>query len=278
MADLAGRVFLVTGASSGIGLAIAHALVKSNAKVALMARGEAALQALRTEWNAPERTLVTAGDVTSEADCRAAVEATVAAFGRLDGLIHSAGISSRGLVGATSPEVFRRLMEVNYFSCVSLIQAALPHLRASRGHVAVISSVTGKLAPPLRGAYAASKHAVQGLLGALRVEEHDAGVHVLAVCPGYVRTEISRNALAADGSRYGRMDEDTANGLDPEWVAGRVLAALVHRKREIAPAGRLESLGLVLARYAPWLLDRVLLRIFHRVPAEVLALAGKPLR
>jgi NADP-dependent 3-hydroxy acid dehydrogenase YdfG len=256
------KVFLVTGASSGIGLAIAHALVQAGARVALMARSAAKLEELRQQWG-PDRVVVTAGDVTSPEACATAVAATQAHFGRLDGLVHSAGVSMRGLAAETDPAVYRQLMDINFHSSVSLIQAALPGLKASKGHVVVISSVVGHMSPPYRAGYAASKHAVQALMDALRVEVKDQGVHVLTVCPGFVATNISLNALTADGSKYAHTDPETAGGLDPADVARDVLNAIEGRRREIAPAGALESLGLFLARYSPALLDMVFLRRFR---------------
>jgi NAD(P)-dependent dehydrogenase (short-subunit alcohol dehydrogenase family) len=225
-----------------------------------MARTADALDALAADSGHPERLVPFTGDVTSEADCLAAVDTALARYGGLDGLVHSAGVSMRGLVGETRPEVFRSLMEVNYFSTVMLVKAALPPLRQRKGHVVAISSITGYVSPPQRSGYAASKHAVQAFMDALRLEEHDRGVHVLTVCPGYVRTNISLNALAADGSRHARMDASTGEGLAPEAVAAEVLDAIVHRKREIYPAGWMEKLSLVLKRVAPPLLDQLLKR------------------
>jgi NADP-dependent 3-hydroxy acid dehydrogenase YdfG len=261
------KVFLVTGASSGIGLAIAHALVKAGARVALMARSADKLEALRQAWG-PDRVVVAAGDVTRPEDCQAAVAATTAAFGRLDGLVHSAGVSMRGEVAKTAPAVFRQLMDINFHSSVSLIQATLPAVTAAKGHLVVISSVVGHISPPYRGGYAASKHAVQALMDALRVEVLDQGVHVLTVCPGFVATNISLNALTADGSRYAHMDEDTAEGLKAEDVAADVLAAIAGRKREIAPAGGLETLGLWMQRLSPTILDKIMLRRFRKRPPQ----------
>lgn len=260
MAQFEGQVYLVTGASSGIGRAIARRLVSRGAIVVAMARSADQLEALRGEVTDESKVMAYPGDVTDPAACQGAVEAAVARFGKLNGLIHSAGISMRGLVAETKLEVFRRLMEVNYFSTIALVQAALPALRASRGHVVVISSVVGKFSTPHRSGYAASKHAVQAFMDALRVEEHDAGVHVLTVCPGFVKTNISLNALAADGTAHARMDADTAGGLEPEQVADEVLAAISGRAREIFPAQGLEKLALFLKRLAPGVLDKVLLR------------------
>lgn len=253
------QAWLVTGASSGIGLAIARQLVARGDRVALMARRGEVLEELRADWGAPERVLVVAGDVTERAALAAAVDAAVAAFGKLDGVIHSAGASMRAKLEDAQPAVFRRLMDLNYFSTVDLAQLALPALAASRGHFVVISSTVGKITPPWRSGYVASKHAVQGFCGSLRVEVADRGVHVLVVSPGFVRTEISRNALTADGSAHAQLDADTASGLDPEDVARQVLAGIRGRVREIAPAGLRETVAMGLARFAPGLLDRLLL-------------------
>lgn len=257
-----GRVFLVTGASSGIGKAIAHALLDRGDAVVAMARSEAPLQALAAA--APERAMAFVGDVADEAACRAAVEATTQRFGRLDGVIHAAGISMRALAEQTQLAVFRRLMEVNYYSTVALAQAALPALRQSRGHLVVISSMVGKLATPYRSGYAASKHAVQGFMDALRLELTGAGVHVMTVLPGYVKTNVSLNALTATGEAHGKMDAATEAGLAPEAVADAVLAGMDRRVDEIAPGGALERFGLWLRRFAPGMLNRMLRRRFER--------------
>lgn len=260
MSAFEGKVFLVTGASSGIGRAIARQLATQGARVVAMARTEEALEALRDSLPQPEHLAPFAGDVTKEADCLAAVDTALAQFGALDGLVHSAGITQRGLFAETRMEVFRQIMEVNFFSTITLIKAALPPLRARRGHVVVISSIVGYVSTPYRSGYAASKHAVQAIMDALRLEEHARGLHVLTVCPGFVKTNISLNALDAEGRRHARMDRDIEGGLDPEDVAADVLAAIARRKREIHPAGFMETLALVLAKLAPSLLDRILLR------------------
>ena len=258
MSEFQDQVFLVTGASSGIGLAIARALARRGARVVAMARTAEALEALGAE--APGRIVACPGDVTVEVDCQRAVETAVERFGKLDGVVHSAGISMRGLVAETRMDVYRQLMEVNYFSTIALAKSAMPPLRQTRGHFVVISSVVGYVSTPYRSGYAASKHAVQGFMDALRLEEHDSGVHVLTVCPGFVRTNISLNALSADGSPHGRMDATTDAGREADDVAASVLDAIARRKREIYPAGFMERLGLVLTRLAPPLLDKILLK------------------
>lgn len=258
MGSFENQVFLVTGASSGIGREVALQLVAQGANVVAMARTSSALDALREACAHPDRLRPYVGDVTIEADCREAVSVAQGTFGRLDGLVHAAGISMRGRAAETDMAVFRRLMDVNYFSTVMLAQSALPALRESRGHLVVISSVVGHVAPPNRSGYAASKHAVQGFMNALRAEEAATGLHVLTVCPGWARTNMSMNALEPDGRAHGQMDETTAKGLAPATVAHAVLKAISGRKRAVYPAGLKERAALALARWAPAILDRVM--------------------
>lgn len=258
MSHFQDKVFLVTGASSGIGREVAVQLVAAGARVMAMARTAETLDALVAAQPHPDRMAAFPGDVTRDEDCRAAVAATVARFEALDGLVHAAGLSMRGRADETDMAVFRRLIEVNYLSSVSLAKAALAPLRARRGHLVVISSVVGYVSPPNRSGYAASKHAVHGFMDALRVEEAASGLHVLTVCPGWAKTNMSLNALDPDGTPHGRMDETTAKGLDPAVVAAAVLRGIAGRKREVFPAGMQERVALWLSRWAPRLLDRVL--------------------
>ena len=255
------KVFLITGASSGIGLAIARGLAREGAKVAAMARSEAKLIELAA--TAPGSILAVPGDVIKEADCRAAIDTTSGHFGRLDGLIHSAGISMRGLVAETKIDVFREVMEINYFALLRLIQATVVPIKANKGHIAVISSIAGHVSYPRGSGYAASKHAVQALMDALRLELHSSGVHVLSVCPGFVKTDISLNARNADGSAWAKMDKDIEDGLDPDEVARKTITALKSRKAEIYPAGLIETAGLYTKKFVPALVNQIMLNRYQ---------------
>lgn len=262
MTDFHGKVFLVTGASSGIGRAIARALGEAGAMVAGMARSAARLDELGTLFPSADRFLAVPGDVGSDEACREAVEATRAQFGRLDGLVHSAGISMSGKVEETRLEVYREVMEINYFAMIRLVQAAIAPIKEARGHIAAISSVAGFVSYPYGSGYAASKHALQAFMDALRVELAPVGVHVLSVCPGYVRTEIARNSRRPDGQKWGVTTPEIERGLDPEIVARKTLEALRKRKRQIFPAGALETAGLLAKPVAPALLDAVMARMY----------------
>jgi len=259
----AGKSFLVTGASYGIGREIARALAAAGASVGAMARSADKLGEVAAE--APEgRILPIAADCAAEGECERAVACMIEGFGRLDGLIHSAGITMNGRVAATRLEVFREVMELNYFALIRLIKAGLPAITERRGHIVAISSVAGFFSYPYGSGYGASKHAVQALLDSLRVEVLADGVHVLSVCPGFVRTEIAKNARRADGSRFGTSTEYIDRGLEPGYVADRTLAAIRARKRQIFPAGPIEQTARLLKPVVPGLLDHAAFRFFGK--------------
>lgn len=257
-----GKNFLITGASSGIGKSIADALLDQGAHVALMARRKEKLEALRDARDGAERSrvLITPGDVSNEGDCNNAVETATKTFGSLHGVIHNAGISQRSLAAETDAKVFREIIEVDYLSAVYLYRASFPALRSTRGHFVGISSMQGLFSTQYRSGYAAAKHALQGFLDSIRLEEDEFGVHVMTVSPGFVQTDISLHARSADGSAHGVMDERIANGLLPEDVAHQILAGIAGRKRDVFPSGRLEKFALFLSKWWPTRLDKMLLK------------------
>ncbi|WP_324726033.1 SDR family oxidoreductase [Actomonas aquatica] len=255
------QVIWITGASSGIGAALARALAAAGAQLVLSARREPELQALAaTVPGGPERHLVLPLDLTATGTFPAAVETVLARFGHLDRLINNGGLGQRGDAADTPLEVDRRIMEVNYFGQVGLTKAVLPHLTTrGAGHIVVVSSVVGYVATPHRSAYAASKHALHGFYNALRAELHPTGVRVSIVCPGYVRTEISLHALDSSGGRHARMDKNQARAMSADTFAARLLPQLAAHKEEILIGGR-EIYAVYLQRFLPRLVSRVLRR------------------
>lgn len=251
--------FVVTGASSGIGRALAKALVASGATVLAMARREERLRELQDELGS--ELIPFKGDVTDRDQCRAAIDASVSRTGVLHGLIHNAGVSMRGLAEDTREEVYRRLMEVNFFSMIHFYHAAGSYLKQSGGHLVAVSSVMGKYATHERSGYCASKHALQGFMDSVRLETASYGLHTMVVSPGFVQTEISINALKPDGMPYAVNGMSTQNGLDPDVVAKDILKGIEKRKRDLYPAGFKEKMGLFLSKWAPSRLDKVLLNI-----------------
>lgn len=255
-----GKVVWITGASAGIGEALAREFARQGARLVLSARNEAELRRVAAAC-APAETLVLPLDLAARDTFAAAMAAVAAHFGRLDVLVHNGGISQRSLALDTSLAVDARLMEVDYFGPVALSKAALPGLLAQgSGRLVVISSLVGKFGTPYRSAYAAAKHALHGFFDSLRAEIYASGVGVTLICPGFVRTGVSVNALTGDGRALGTMDEATARGLAPADFARRAVRAIARGRDEVAIGGR-ETWALLLKRLAPGLFARLLRRV-----------------
>ncbi len=234
------KVVWVTGASSGIGGALANALLAQGAYVILSGRRADALQALAER--APEQTLVLPFETTEYERLSALVEQAWDWRGRIDLLINNAGISQRSLALDTSLDVYRQLMEVDYMAPVALTQALLPRLvEQGGGQLAVVSSIAGKVGTALRTGYCGAKHAVVGYFEALRAEVEEAyGIGVSIIIPGSVRTDIARNALEGSGSARGRTDANIESGIDPVAAAQTILTGLVARQHDIVVAEGME--------------------------------------
>ncbi|TGE27413.1 SDR family oxidoreductase [Hymenobacter metallicola] len=251
------QVVWITGASAGIGEALAREFARAGARLVLSARNQAELERVGAAC-APAHVLILPLDLADSSGFAACVEQVLAHYGRLDILVNNGGISQRSLALATSLEVHRRLMEVNYFGTVALTKEVLPHLiQQGRGQVVVVSSLVGKFGSPYRSAYAASKHALHGFFDSLRAEIWQTGVSVTIICPGFVRTGVSINALTADGSPQRTMDEATKQGLAPEKLARKAIRAIAQHRQEVYIGGR-ETLGVYLKRFVPGLFNRVL--------------------
>jgi short-subunit dehydrogenase len=255
-----GTVCWVTGASSGIGEAVARVLLERGARVVVTARRADVLERLRRDAARPDAIAVVAGDLEDGGERDALVARAIAAFGHVDAVIHAAGISQRSLAADTDPAVDRRLMELNYFAVIAITKAILPHmLRRGRGHLTAVSSIAGKTGVALRSGYAGSKHALHGFFDALRAELAGTGIEVLVACPGFVDTPLASVALTGDGSPHGRQDEANARGLTPRECAERIVRAIERSDHEAYIGGR-EVLGVYLKRFAPRVLERVLRR------------------
>lgn len=245
------RVVWITGASSGIGEALARALLQQGAWVVLSGRRADALQAVAAD--APQRSLVLPFESTDYAALAGLVEQAWAWQGRIDCLINNAGISQRSLALDTQFEVYRQLMEVDYLAPVALTQALLPHMVArGSGQLAVVSSVAGKVGAPLRTGYCGAKHAVVGYFEALRAEVELAhGIGVSVILPGSVRTGVATNALGGDGQKRGRSDVNIDNGMPAEEAAQRIIAGLAAGQRTIDVAEGTEKMALQLRAADP---------------------------
>lgn len=253
-----GCVVWITGASSGIGEALAYAYSRRGARLILSSRNEAKLREVQNRCANPRDHLVVPLDLRDaplmEGTCREVLRQT----GRVDILVNNGGVSQRSLVAQTPLEVDRRIMETNFFGTVSLTKALLPSMIERRsGHIVVISSLVGKFGTPLRSSYSASKHALHGFFDSLRAEVWEKGIRVTIVCPGFIRTNISVNALTKDGSPQGTMDEAQASGMSSDACAEKIIRGVIREKSEVYVGGK-ELMGVFIKRFAPGLFNRII--------------------
>ena len=249
----------ITGASSGIGRAAANQWAELGARVILSSRKEAALQDVSNQWTEAQQahSLILPLDLAQSEQLPSKVEAALEWAGTIDVMVHCGGISQRSTVLETTLEVDRRVMEVDYFGTLALTKALLPHfVERQSGQFVVVTSLMGLFSSPLRSGYCGAKHALHGFFESLRAEHHDDGIGVTMVCPGFIHTNISMNAVVGDGSQQGTMDAKTGAGLTPEACAARMIRAVQRRKPEVL-IGRFEIVGAYLKRFAPRLMRRI---------------------
>ena len=252
------NIIWITGAGSGIGKALALKYNSAQNTIILSGRNENQLNEVAKTL---ENSFVLPLDVTNESAIEQAVKEVEAKFGRIDILINNAGVSQRAKVTDVSNDVGRKLMEVNFFGSVHLTKAALPLLlKSKKASIVAMSSAAGKFGFPLRSYYAASKHALHGFYEALSLELKDTNVHVLVVCPGRIKTDISFSALTADGSAHNKMDQGQLNGISVEKCADQIARAIVKEKAEVYIGGK-EVFMIYLKRYLPSLFRFIAKRI-----------------
>jgi dehydrogenase/reductase SDR family protein 7B len=265
----AGKVIWITGASSGIGEALARALAAEGAQLILSSRRTEELERVRLTCARPNDHVVLPLDLTRVDTFHAAVATALARCGRIDVLVNNGGVSQRTFATETALEVERALMEVIYFGPVALTKAALPSMRERRaGQVVVISSVMGYLGTPGRSTYAAAKHALHGWFDSLRAEIWREGIDVLLVCPGYVKTAVSLNALGAHGEKHSQLDANTARGISADTCAAAIVRGMLRKREEIYVGGFAEIFALCLKRFAPRLLSRVVRKMTFSISSR----------
>ncbi|MFK7903666.1 MAG: SDR family oxidoreductase [Chitinophagales bacterium] len=248
----------ITGASEGIGKALALELAAKGAKIILTARNIEKLKAVQSALKG-EGHIVLPMDLLKTDEISAKVETLLQKVPTIDILINNAGISQRSLVKDTAIEVDRKIMELDYFAVITLTKALLPHfLDRKSGHIVTISSVAGKLGVPMRSAYCAAKHAVIGFMGSLRAETYPYGIKVLVVTPGSIQTNISKNALEGDGKKHGVTDPAIENGIAVDKCASLIVKGIEAGKSELLIAEGKEKIATYLGRFAPNTLFKML--------------------
>lgn len=254
------KVIWITGASSGIGKSLAIALSKESCKLILSARRTSELEKVKALCEQPESVYVLPLDLAETDTMSIMAKSAIAVFGKVDILVNNGGISQRSPIIETTIAVDRKLMEVDYFGTVALSKALLPHFIANQsGHYVVVSSLMGKFSSSYRSAYCGAKHALHGFFDALRLEHDKDNVKVTIICPGFVNTNVARNALTADGSIQGYQDNMTENGLDVDVFVKRMIKAIRKEKFE-AYIGQFERFGVFVKRLSPKLIHILTLR------------------
>jgi len=253
------QIVWITGASSGIGEALVYAYHKLGAKLIISSRNKDKLYEVKSNCKAnPTDIHVLPLDLDNTESLAAVAEEALKIYGKIDVVIHSGGISQRSLAMDTQLSVNERLMKVNFFGTVALSQAVLPAMiQHGGGHLVAISSLVGKFGTPLRSGYAASKHALHGYFDSLRAELYQDNIKITIVCPGFIKTQVSVNALVGDGSAQNSMDDAQANGMTAETCAQKIISAINKEKEEVYIGGK-EIYGVALKRFFPKLFSKLL--------------------
>jgi len=248
------KTIWITGASSGIGKALAIHLSQYNCNLILSARRLEVLQLVQNECNNPQRVAVLPFDLKDYDLFPNIVKQGIDLFGSVDIMVLNGGISQRSALKETDLEVDKQLMEIDYLSNVALSKALLPHfINNQTGYFAVVTSLMGKFSSPYRSSYCGAKHALHGYFNALRLEHFQDNVKVTLVGPGFVNTNIARNALTEDGSLQGHQDKKTEQGMPPEVFAKKMAKAIKKGKFE-AYIGGFEKIGVLVSRLSPKLI------------------------
>ncbi len=256
------KVIIITGASSGIGKALAFEYARQGAQLVLASRSatvDPELQKISTEI------LYVPTDVTRESDCATLIHKAVEKYGRIDVMINNAGISMRALFADVDLDVIRRLMDTNFWGTVYCTKFALPYLLQSHGSLVGVSSVAGYKGLPGRTGYSASKFAMQGFLEVVRIENMKKGLHVLIACPGFTASNIRNVALAKDGTAQGETPLDESSLMTAEEVARHIIHAINKRKDRLV----LTAMGkttVILNKFFPKFMDKMVYNHMAKEP------------
>ena len=252
------KVIIITGASSGIGLACARDLAGRGAKISLAARNADKLTEIQKELtDQGYEVLVTPTDVSKEADCKKLIDETVKRFGKIDILVNNAGISMRALFKDLDLSILKQLMDVNFWGTVYCTKYALPYLLETRGSVVGVSSIAGFIGLPGRTGYSASKFAMHGFLQTLRTENLKNGLHVLIAAPGFTASNVRKSALTANGAQQGETPRAEDKMMSAEEVARHLAKAIIKRKRTLILTFKEGKLTVFLSKWWPALIEKL---------------------
>lgn len=256
MTKIDGKTIWITGASSGIGEALSYDLSAKDCNLIISSRKEEELQRVKGQCKNPNKVRIIPLDLGITENMAHIVSEAIQAFGKIDILINNAGISQRSYIVDTELSVYKKLIDINYLGTVAITKALLPHFVSQKaGHFVTVTSLMGKFGAPPRSGYCGSKHALHGFFDVLRMEHEKGGIAVTMICPGFVDTDVAKNALTADGSPQGTDDMENKNGLPVAVCAKKIISAIERKKYEAYMGGK-EVMGVYLKRFFPKLLHR----------------------
>ena len=267
MSNLSDKVIWITGASSGIGEALAYELAaRNNVKLILSARRKDALENVKNNClksaHANIQTLPL--DLSQSHTLQDITQQAITLFGHIDILVNNGGVGQRSLIQDTSLDVDRQLMEVNYFGTIALTKYLLSHfIKRKTGYYVTVSSLAGKVGTPLRSGYAAAKHALHGFFDSLRAEHWKDNIRVTMICPGFILTQLSAKALTGQGTPQQTMDKSKYHKRSPEWCAQKIVKAMERQREEVYLGGK-EILVVYIKRFFPTLFSKIIRKVAVR--------------
>jgi len=260
------KIVIITGASSGIGKALAFELAKRGCKIIIAARNQENLETVKNELSEIScEVLSVVADVSVENDCKTIINKTIEKYGKIDVLINNAGISMRAIFEELDLSVIKKLMDTNFWGTVYCTKFALPWLLKSKGTVVAISSIAGFVPLPGRTGYSASKYAIHGFLNTLRVENIKKGLHVLIAAPGFTASNIRKTALVANGSQQGETPKAEEKLMQAEKVAYFIANGIEKRKRTVILTQQ-GKLTVLLYKFFPSFMDKVIYKHIAKEP------------
>lgn len=254
-----GKKILITGASSGIGEAMAEHFASKKAYLLISGRNKQELERVKAECVQAKGVDIYTFDLGDHKETKETAEEILKEHTFIDVLINCGGVSQRAYAKDLPFDVDKKIIDINLLGTIALTKSFLPSmLSRNSGVIVTVTSMMGKYGTALRTSYAAAKHGLHGYFDSLRVEVADQGIQVLLVCPGFIKTNVSLNAFGPDGSKAATMDDAIANGLEPSEVAKAVENAIHKELEEINVAGAKEMMGLYLKRFTPALFSKVI--------------------
>ncbi len=255
--ELKNKIVWITGASSGIGEALCYKLNQAGAKLIISSRRAEGLYQVKSKCTKNQLDVhVLPLDLENTLELEAKAKSALNIFGRIDIIIHSGGVSQRSLALDTDLDVAQKIMNINFWGTVALTKAVIPSMISNQsGQIVIISSLVGKFGTKFRSAYSASKHALHGYFDSLR-SEIDPKIKISIICPGFIKTNVTINALTADGTRQNTMDNAQANGMSANECAVQIIKAIKSGKEEVYIGGK-EKYAVLLKRFLPGLFSKI---------------------